>query len=281
VSRTVLAARLGVLMLLALPVPPSWGQPAKSAGQPAKSAGQPAKSATSPPTAHKQSLPEAPSKIGTLRRNKDGNIVQTAPGQPASPSDVGPLTLRPDGVLPPEPSVRVAPQPLRGYGSRPEIITPIFDLRRILSFQDRTRHERAAARHQSDIDRIIKEESRAKAVGAGVDSRGLTIREISLEQQLTRIDRDVRNHEMEHYRTGIPYGALPEYWVVTGPLGKRYVVTGITRFDMSEISGDRDQTLRKFETIRRAALAPPIPSDVDRRIADELTRLIAILRSRQ
>lgn len=114
-----------------------------------------------------------------------------------------------------------------------------------------------------------------------MDSRGLTLREIALERQLKRIDGEVRNHEMEHYRAGIPYGALPEYWEVTGPLGQRYVVTGITRFDMTKISGDHDKTLQKFETIRRAALAPPIPSDVDRGIADELTRLIAILRSRR
>lgn len=114
-----------------------------------------------------------------------------------------------------------------------------------------------------------------------MNSRSLTLREIALEQQLKRIDGEVRNHEMAHYRAGIPFGAQPEYWIVTGPLGQRYVVTGITRFDMSEISGDHDKTLRKFEIIRRAALAPRVPSDVDRRIADELTRLIAILRSRR
>jgi hypothetical protein len=200
------------------------------------------------------------------------------------PSEAGPLTFRPDQPPPLPPAAATPPakpQTLPGYRSQPEINTPLFDPRRILSFQDRTRHERAAARHQSDIDRIIKEESRAKAVGVGVDSRGLTLREIALEQQLKRIDRDVHNHEMAHYRAGIPYGALPEYWVVTGPLGKRYVVTGITRFDMSEISGAPDQTLRKLETIRRAALAPSVPSDVDRGIAGELTRLIAILRSRR
>ena len=114
-----------------------------------------------------------------------------------------------------------------------------------------------------------------------MDPRGLTLREIALEQQLKRTDRDVRNHEMAHYRTGIPYGALPEYWMVTGPLGKRYVVTGITRFDMSEISGDRDQTLQKLKAIRRAAPSPGVPSDVDRRIAGKLTRLIATLSGRR
>ena len=241
------------------------------------------------PTAGELSLPSAPAAVGPLRRDSDGNIVPAAPRIPITPREPldrappprGPLDIKPAGLPPSAPPPPVDPQTLPGFDAQPGPENSIFDPRGILSLQDRARHERIAARHQADIDRILREESTAKLRGAAVDSRGLTLREVALEQQLEQMDKEVREHEMDHYRTGLPYGALPEYWAVTGPLGKRYMVTGITRFDVSEIVGSTEETLRKFEILRRAALAPRIPSATDRRIASELTRLIAILRSRR
>ncbi len=271
-SRYVPAALLGVLVLLALT--------ARTSGE------EPPESAARPPAANQRSLPPSPAKIGRLRRNSDGSIILIGPIEPAPPTDPVPPDLHPDGVMPlapanPPAALSPIPPSESQPRSRPDAVTPLFDPQFLQSIQDRTPHEQAAARHQQEIDRILREESRAKTLGTAVDARGLTRREIVLEQQLKRIDREIREHEMDHFRAGLPYGSLPEYWEVTGPLGKRYAVTGITRFDMSWIGDDRDKTLQKFEILRRAALAPRVPSDVDRRIAGELTRLIAILQSRR
>ena len=266
---------LGVAALLVLPVIPSGA--ANAAG------------ADKLPTAGELSLPSAPAAIGPLKRDSNGKIVPAAPrvpivprGTPApDPRAAGPLNTKPAGLPPSAPPPPVDPQTLPGFGARPGPENSVFDPRGILSLQDRARHERIAARHQADIDRILREESTAKLRGTPVDSRGLTLREVALEQQLERIDKEVREHEIDHYRVGLPYGSLPEYWAVTGPLGKQYTVTGVTRFDVSEIVGSTEETLRKFKILRRAALAPRIPSATDRRIASELTLLIAILRSRR
>ena len=205
------------------------------------------------PTAGELSLPSAPAAVGPLKRDSDGNIVPAAPRIPITPRGTldrappqGPLDIKPAGLPPGAPPPPVDPQTLPGFDAQPGPENSVFDPRSILSLQDRARHERIAARHQADIDRILREESTAKLRGTPVDSRGLTLREVALEQQLEQVDKEVREHEMDHYRTGLPYGALPEYWAVTGPLGKRYVVTGITRFDVSEIIGNTEETLRKF-----------------------------------
>lgn len=241
------------------------------------------------PRAGELSLPSAPAAVGPLKRDSSGKIVPSAPRAPITPPapldrdtpPSGPLKAKPTGLPPSAPPPPVDPQTLPGFDARPGPENSVFDPRSILSLQNRVRHERIAAQHQADIDRILREESTANLRGTPVDSRGLTPREIALEQQLARMDKEVREHEMDHYRAGLPYGSLPEYWSVTGPLGKQYIVTGMTRFDVSEITGNTDETLRKFEILRRAALAPRIPSATDRRIASELTRLITILRSRR
>jgi hypothetical protein len=240
-------------------------------------------------------LPSAPGEIGTLRRGPDGVLIHISPGEEVSaapnPSPATPPENMPKAgiprVLPPEKAARPPEtDPLPGFRppdaeKTPEVANPAFDPRPLQSLQDRALHRRRAASHQADIDRILKEESLAKDKGAPVDSRGLTARENALERELTRIDREVRDHETEHYRAGLPFSQLPEYWLVTGPLGKQYAVSGITPFDFTEVNGDPEATIRKYQRIRRAALAPRVPSQRDREIALELSRQIETLKRSQ
>ncbi len=136
-----------------------------------------------------------------------------------------------------------------------------------------------AHQRQIEISRILAEERLAKRRGVEVNAQGLTPREEFLIHELRRTDREVRAHELAHYFTGRPYTAEPEYWFVVGPLGKRYAVAGHVQFDFSPIKGDAHATLKKFETLRRAALAPAQPSTFDLRIAMELDHSIADLRA--
>ncbi len=136
-----------------------------------------------------------------------------------------------------------------------------------------------AHQRQLEVSRILDEERIAKERGARVNAQGLTPREQFLILELRRTDREVRAHELAHYYNGRPYTATPEYWFVVGPLGNRYAVAGHVRFDFSPVPGDARATLRKFETLRRAALAPAQPSTFDLRIAMELDRSIAEMRT--
>lgn len=81
-------------------------------------------------------------------------------------------------------------------------------------------------------------------------------------------DREVRMHEQAHLSTAGSYASSGmKFEYVTGPDGQRYATGGEVSIDVSEIPNDPEASLRKAETIRRAALAPASPSGQDRSIA--------------
>lgn len=87
-------------------------------------------------------------------------------------------------------------------------------------------------------------------------------------QALKDRDREVRSHEQAHLSAagGIALsGARFQY--VTGPDGQRYATGGDVSIDTSEVPGDPAATMRKAETIRRAAMAPAKPSAQDYSVA--------------
>ncbi len=86
-------------------------------------------------------------------------------------------------------------------------------------------------------------------------------------EELKRRDQEVRTHEQAHVAAGgqhVRGGISYEYQ--TGPDGKRYAVGGEVSIDTSPESKPED-TIRKAQTIRQAALAPAEPSGQDRRAA--------------
>ncbi len=88
--------------------------------------------------------------------------------------------------------------------------------------------------------------------------------------ELKERDHKVRRHEQAHIAASGQYvrgGARMEY--ETGPDGKRYATGGEVLIDTSRIPSDPAGTIRKMQTVRRAALAPAEPSPTDRRIAAE------------
>jgi hypothetical protein len=87
-------------------------------------------------------------------------------------------------------------------------------------------------------------------------------------QKLKKQDADVRRHEQAHIAAGGQYvqgGATYEY--ETGPDGRQYADGGEVNVDTSEVPNDPAATIRKMQTVRRAALAPSDPSSQDRAIA--------------
>jgi hypothetical protein len=86
-------------------------------------------------------------------------------------------------------------------------------------------------------------------------------------QRLKRRDREVRAHERAHMAAGagvVQSGA--NFTFTRGPDGKMYAVGGEVKIDTSA-ENDPDQTIRKMQQVKRAALAPAEPSGTDRAVA--------------
>ena len=101
-------------------------------------------------------------------------------------------------------------------------------------------------------------------------SNALNLDQSQLRQveKLRQRDREVRNHEMAHLAAAGAYAlGGPTFEYQKGPDGQRYAIGGHVNIDTSPVPGDPEATLRKAETIRRAALAPGDPSPQDRSVA--------------
>jgi len=95
------------------------------------------------------------------------------------------------------------------------------------------------------------------------------------EQQLTELkqrDAEVRAHEQAHASLGGQYASPPQYEYERGPDGRRYAVGGEVSIDISEASTPED-TIRKAQQVKAAALAPAEPSAQDLRVATEATQI--------
>ncbi len=106
-----------------------------------------------------------------------------------------------------------------------------------------------------------------------------TDEKVEIEGQKRR-DREVRKHEEAHMAAAGPYvRGGPSYEYQVGPDARRYVTDGEVSIDTSPVSNDPDATIRKAETIRRAANAPAEPSSQDRQVESQASRMEADARA--
>ena len=97
-------------------------------------------------------------------------------------------------------------------------------------------------------------------------------------EQLKARDQEVRVHEQAHASTGGQYAGAPQYEYTTGPDNKRYVTDGEVSIDVSE-EKTPEETLKKMEQVRAAALAPAEPSSQDLKVAAEASQKATEARS--
>ncbi len=90
-------------------------------------------------------------------------------------------------------------------------------------------------------------------------------------QQLKSRDKEVRTHEKAHAAIGGQYAGAPQYDFTTGPDGRRYATDGEVSIDISSAQTP-EQTLRKMQQVRAAALAPAQPSAQDLKVAAEASQ---------
>jgi len=91
-----------------------------------------------------------------------------------------------------------------------------------------------------------------------------------IEDLKTR-DREVRAHEQAHAAVGGQYAGSPQYEFENGPDGNRYAVGGEVSIDISA-ENTPEETLRKMQQVRAAALAPVDPSAQDLQVAREASQ---------
>lgn len=118
------------------------------------------------------------------------------------------------------------------------------------------------------IRQLLASQSRSRPAASSAASAGkLSEADQQVVAKLKARDRGVRAHELAHIAAGagvVTSGA--SYTYQTGPDGKRYAIGGEVGIDASPARTPQD-TLRKAEKIRAAALAPVDPSAQDRGIA--------------
>lgn len=90
-------------------------------------------------------------------------------------------------------------------------------------------------------------------------------------ESLKQRDQEVRAHEQAHAAVGGQYAGSPSYDFQTGPDGRRYAVGGEVSIDIGQ-EPTPEQTLRKMQQVKAAALAPAEPSPQDLRVATEATQ---------
>ncbi|KAA3662537.1 MAG: hypothetical protein DWQ10_02195 [Calditrichaeota bacterium] len=99
-------------------------------------------------------------------------------------------------------------------------------------------------------------------------------------RKLKARDSEVRVHEQAHLAAagGLARGGANFSYTV-GPDGKRYATGGEVSIDTSAVAGNPQATIRKMNTVRKAALAPMNPSAADRSIAADAAATAAKARS--
>lgn len=93
--------------------------------------------------------------------------------------------------------------------------------------------------------------------------------------QLKKIDREVRQHEMAHLAAGagmVTSGA--SYTYTRGPDGLNYAVAGEVGIDTSS-GRTPEESIARAERIQAAALAPADPSPQDRSVAAQAAQMAA------
>jgi hypothetical protein len=151
------------------------------------------------------------------------------------------------------------PQPPVTY-DRPQIQT---DLQ--AAFQNVFGQEKDNAQDESAGKEGAEQEQRNQQQSAQPE---LTEEDKQEIEDLKARDQEVRTHEQAHAATGGQYAGSPQYEYTTGPDKKRYVTGGEVSIDISE-EQSAEQTLRKMQQVRAAALAPAQPSSQDLKVAAE------------
>ena len=124
-----------------------------------------------------------------------------------------------------------------------------------------------------DTEAARESSKEAQELNAKAEKQALA-QEQEVISQLAARDREVRAHEQAHAAVGGQYAGSPTYSFQRGPDGVRYAVGGEVSIDTGK-AATPEETIRKAQVVRQAALAPAEPSPQDRRVAAEASQIQA------
>ena len=151
----------------------------------------------------------------------------------------------------------------------------------------RSEHEQTGVNHASpsaDTVQISQEGYDRLRASSKQSDPNLAEEELSPEQsqaveKLKKRDQEVKAHEKAHAAAGagiVQGGATYQYQ--RGPDGKMYAVGGEVKIDTSP-ERDPEDTIRKMQQVRKAALSPTQPSAQDRSVAAQASQIEAEARA--
>jgi hypothetical protein len=151
----------------------------------------------------------------------------------------------------------------------------------------KSENEQARVNHNSpsaDTVQISKEGHDRLRVSEKQSDLNQVSEELSPEQRqavekLKKRDQEVKAHEKAHAAAGagiVQGGATYQYQ--RGPDGKMYAVGGEVKIDTTP-ERDPEDTIRKMQQVRKAALAPTQPSAQDRSVATRASQIEAEARA--
>lgn len=155
----------------------------------------------------------------------------------------------------------------------------ILDLSTAVQAKLGTQIREPQGRSQESSKQDSEQENPVPVMGDSPANEELSEDEQRQVDQLENIDQKVHTHEQAHLAAAGGYargGAHFDY--ATGPDGERYAVSGHVNLDTSRENTPED-TLRKAQTVRQAALAPADPSSSDHRIAADMSKMAQEARS--
>ena len=123
-----------------------------------------------------------------------------------------------------------------------------------------------ASQQALDAEQRPDQNAARKAEQQQAQVRQLTPQQEQQVQDMKLRDQEVRVHEQAHKSAGGRYAGAISLSYQTGPDGKRYAVAGEVPISTGEERSPQ-ATIKKMQTVRRAALAPAQPSSADRAIA--------------
>jgi SprA-related family len=126
----------------------------------------------------------------------------------------------------------------------------------------------------SAAGRAKAEQSQPFGKYKGFTADNLSEQEKAQVSELQKIDRQTRAHEQAHLGAsgGLARGGA-SFSFAKGPDGRLYAVGGEVSIDTAPVPSDPGATIRKADTIRRAALAPSEPSSQDKAVAAQATKM--------
>lgn len=167
------------------------------------------------------------------------------------------------------PGLRAPPPP--AGGASPDRAQPPTDFANAVAGKDAAGGKVAAGlAERVAVSRATKESDTNRKPR---DPEGLSEEQERQVQKLRQRDAEVRAHEQAHAAAGGAHAGGASYEFVTGPDGKRYAVGGEVQIDISPVKDNPAATVRKMETVIRAALAPAEPSSQDQAVAREASKI--------